>query len=130
MEMTPAQAIGQLYQRALRDLREAQEMMPSTGLQVVGPAGEKLRHAIRVIEALDGSLNFERGGPMAQNLHRLYEFMVWRLGETLNQAYDGAQGPREVEEMLTELHEAWETVLETESNQAPNSSRALAAKVE
>jgi flagellar protein FliS len=56
------------------------------------------------------ALDMERGGDIAKNLWRLYDFMAWTLTECLVKRLD--KGIGEVRHMLAELRSAWQTATE------------------
>lgn len=64
-----------------------------------------LHSSVTLIAELRGSLNLQRGGPLAQNLSDLYEYMTRRLIDA-NLNSDGA-AVAEVQGLLTEIRGAW-----------------------
>jgi flagellar protein FliS len=70
--------------------------------------GRYINRAIDIINELNAVLDMEAGGEIAQNLRRLYAFMVRHLGEA-NMKRD-PQMIREVIAMLAELNEGWKAV--------------------
>ena len=73
--------------------------------------GEKKRQAallhscVTIIIELRGSLNIAEGGPLAQNLSDLYEYMIRRL--TLANSMGDAAIVLEVSRLLEEIRSAW-----------------------
>ena len=70
--------------------------------------GRYINRAIDIINELDTVLDMEAGGEIAQNLRKLYAFMVRHLGQA-NMKRD----PKMIQEviaLLTELNEGWKTV--------------------
>jgi flagellar secretion chaperone FliS len=73
--------------------------------------GEKGRHAsllhscVMIIGELRGSLNITEGGPLAQNLSDLYDYMIRQL--VLANARSDAGLIREVSRLLDEIRSAW-----------------------
>ena len=66
----------------------------------------KLLHScVNIIAELRGSLNIERGGPLAQNLNDLYDYMQRRL--LLANANSDARLLSEVMGLLAEIRSAW-----------------------
>jgi len=73
--------------------------------------GERKRQAallhscVLIIGELRGSLNMTEGGPLAQNLSDLYEYMIRRL--TLANSKGDADIVLEVSRLLDEIRSAW-----------------------
>jgi flagellar protein FliS len=77
----------------------------------VAKKGEQISKAIAVISALDGSLNFELGGEIAQNLHGLYEYMCVRLvNANLNDEFAGLD---EVSALTRSIKDGWDGIAGT-----------------
>lgn len=70
--------------------------------------GRYLNRAIDIINELDTVLDMEAGGEIAQNLRKLYVFMVRHLGQA-NIKRDPKM-IREVIALLTDLNDGWKTV--------------------
>jgi flagellar protein FliS len=68
--------VGLLYDGALRFLAQAREKMEAGDCAAKGIL---LSRALEVIHELDGSLNMDEGGALAQNLHNLYFLCSARL---------------------------------------------------
>lgn len=64
---------------------------------------------INIIEELKNSLNFSRGGEIAQSLNALYLFMIRHL--TTANIKNDPKMVQEVLNILSSLKEAWETVV-------------------
>jgi len=56
------------------------------------------------------ALDMERGGDIARNLWRLYDFMTWTLTQSLVNRNDS--GIKEVRHLLSELRSAWQVASE------------------
>lgn len=71
---------------------------------------EKRSRAIDKVQAglteLTCALDMERGGDIARNLWRLYEFMTWTLNQCIMTRTD--KGIPHVRHMLSELRSAWQ----------------------
>ena len=72
--------------------------------------GKHINWAISIINGLQGSLNMEEGGEMANNLDSLYDYMVRRLSEA-NLNNDLAILD-EVSSLLLEIKSAWDVIPE------------------
>lgn len=67
---------------------------------------QSINKCIDILNALTSALDYEKGGELAQNLARLYDYCVFRL-------YDGSNNLslsaiEEVETILNELREGWQ----------------------
>lgn len=72
----PLQLIILCYDAAIRDLREARELHENHKME---DAYKKIRHAQDIITELMVGLDYERGGDIARNLSRLYNFVLRQL---------------------------------------------------
>lgn len=73
---TPVQLISLLFKRGSELMEEAEQALVSKDLE---KANEALTKAQRIVAELIGSLDMEKGGELAVNLHRLYTFVWERL---------------------------------------------------
>jgi len=78
------------------------------------PGIEGRAKAVQRVQAglteLTCALDLERGGEIAKNLWRLYEFMGWALTEAIQKRVD--QGIKDVRRLLNELRSAWQVAAE------------------
>ncbi len=68
-----------------------------------------LARADRIVKELIASLDMEKGGEIAQNLFRLYEFVLWKI-----LLAEKEKNPRHIEEashIIYELRSAWKEAL-------------------
>lgn len=80
--------------------------------------GEQISKALSVIGALDSSLNMEQGGAIAENLHRLYEYMSLRLVKA--NLEDDLSGLDEVSALVRNIKDGWDGIAsEVRSAAAP-----------
>lgn len=70
------QLIVMCYQGAIADLEKAREFHRSG---MADAAYDKVRHAQDIITELLVGLDYERGGQLAQNLSRIYNFILREL---------------------------------------------------
>lgn len=99
----PVQLIEMLYGGALDHLAAARGSLQR------GELGPRLRHiaeTLAIIEHLRLTLDFQRGGDIAQNLAGLYDYMRQRL--TLANAQADARPLEEVVDLLKTLHAGWQ----------------------
>jgi len=63
-----------------------------------------------LIGQLDATLDMEKGGQIAQNLHNLYLYMLGRL--TTANATNDAQIVSEVSELVRKIKSGWDGIVE------------------
>lgn len=102
LSASPSHLVVMLYDGARRYLRQAAEAM---GEGEVERAHNTLRRAEMIIAHLDGVLDQEQGGELAQRLHAIYQFCLAHLNRA-RMGQDSEQVGR-VSEMLGELRESW-----------------------
>jgi flagellar protein FliS len=67
-----------------------------------------LSRAGRIVVGLQGALDFERGGELAQNLNELYAYVTRRLFHV--NAYNDLAVLDEVQSLIKDIAEAWKTL--------------------
>lgn len=102
---TPVQLISLLFKRGSELMEEAEQALVSKDLE---KANEALTKAQRIVAELIGSLDMEKGGEIAVNLHRLYTF-VWErlLHANLLKSVEPLKDARTV---WDELQQLWQQV--------------------
>ena len=98
----PLQLIILCYDAAIRDLGDAEELHEKGSMD---EAYMKIRHAQDIITELLVGLDYERGGDIARNLNRLYNFILRQL-IGINSRQDTSIY-RHLIKILAELREAW-----------------------
>jgi flagellar protein FliS len=73
---TPGHLVVMLYDGAITFLEQAKEEIAAKNF---AKKGILISQALDIIAELDGSLNNDKGGELAQNLHRLYVYCNTRL---------------------------------------------------
>lgn len=106
----PLRLIILCYDAAIQDLELARRNHGSGQMDITF---DKIRHAQDILTELLLALDYERGGEIAQNLSRLYNFMLRQLIGINARADTGTYG--HLIRMLTELKEAWEQVRDKET---------------
>jgi len=101
----PLQLIILCYDTAIRDLKEAREMHEKHDMD---GAYRKIRHAQDIVTELLVGLDYERGGDIAKNLNRLYNFILRRL-MGINSREDTAIYGHLIK-ILSELKSAWDEI--------------------
>jgi flagellar protein FliS len=92
-----------LYDGALKFVRFAR-----IGIEEKSPKikGENISKIMAILTELDCALDREIGGPLAENLSRLYQYMMNRL--TVANIDSNAEALDDVERLLSELREGFE----------------------
>jgi flagellar protein FliS len=69
---------------------------------------KSLSRAGRIVVGLQGALDFERGGELAQNLNELYAYVTRRLFHV--NAYNDLVVLEEVQSLIQDIAQAWKTL--------------------
>ncbi|MDM7461362.1 MAG: flagellar export chaperone FliS [bacterium] len=102
---SPARLIVMLYDGAIRFVNEAAHAMRQRDYET---QNTKLLRAQKILAELISSLDFDKGGEIAENLFRLYTYMYNQLVEA--NINDSVETLEHVTCLLTELREAWDTI--------------------
>lgn len=102
---SPARLIVMLYDGAIRFINTAIDAMQNRQYE---QQNYYLQRAQRILAELISSLDFTRGGEIAENLFRLYTYMYNQLVEANLQ--DSVERAQHVVNLLSELREAWDIV--------------------
>jgi flagellar protein FliS len=101
----PLKLIVMCYDAAIQDLDMARDFHQNSNMEA---AYEKIRHAQDIITELLLALDYERGGEIAQNLSRLYNFTLRKL-LTINSREDTSIYNHLIR-ILSGLRDAWEEI--------------------
>jgi flagellar protein FliS len=98
-----------LYEGAIRFLNEAVTAIESHNLHA---KSHSIDRAVAVVQHLQGTLDLERGGDVALDLSRLYDYVTFRI-------YEGSMkldipSLQEAIKLLKVLLAGWEDVVESE----------------
>ena len=110
-----------LYDGGIKYLTQAKEKIAARDVQAKGLL---ISRALDVISELDGSLNLEKGGSLAENLHKLYFYCSTKLLRA-NLRQDPALID-EVINVLTGLRSAYAEILDRPEAQAAGAQIAAA----
>ncbi len=102
----PNRLVLMCYEEAIRNLKIAKAKLISRDYEEKAHALQKVYN---IIFTLNSSLDFEKGGNIASNLHALYNYMTHRLLQA-----DLKRDLRVMDHivwMLVELKSAWEEIL-------------------
>jgi len=105
---SPMELIVMLYDEGISSLSKAEAAFQIEGPERIQEISNNLIHAQDIITELAVSLNMEKGGEIAEHLHRLYDFMLNHLAKA--NASKRAKPISEVRELLCELRESWKQV--------------------
>lgn len=117
----PLKLVILLYEQALEDLRRALAALAAGDIE---GRTRGINHALLVLGQLQGTLDKERGGSVAENLDRFYEQV--RAGLMQAQARQSSVLLEQQIRDLDEVHGAW---CEVEKAMAPAGSRTVAHPV-
>lgn len=104
-DANPHRVVQVMLQAALDRLSEATGHMERGE---VAPKVAAVGKALGIVEGLQLSLDPERGGPLAQNLNDLYEYMTGRLLRA--NAEDKPELLEEVSALLREIKSGWDAI--------------------
>ena len=115
MTASPMQLILMLYDECIQSLDRAEKAMNIQEPNRIEQINNQLLHAEDIITELSVSLDMEKGGEIANNLHRLYDFMLYHLSQA--NLKKQLKPIVEVRKMMVDLREAWQKVAEQEPGQ-------------
>lgn len=102
---SPARLIVMLYDGAIRFINSAIDAIQNKQYE---RQNHYFQRAQKILAELISSLDFSKGGEVAENLFRLYTYMYNQLVEANLQ--DSIERAEHVVNLLSELREAWDTV--------------------
>ncbi len=109
MSASPAKLVAMLYERAILLLHDAVGAIEAGDIERRWVANSK---ATEIVVELWQALDMEAGGEIAENLNRLYGFMVMRL--TMVDTENSAQAARDVIGLLEPLRRSWHELADGE----------------
>lgn len=110
---SPAKRVAMLIDRAIGSLGEAVQAIERGDIQGRWNANQR---ATNIIETLWRTLDLEKGGEIAANLEKLYNFMLNRLTQ-VDLKNDPAPA-REVATLLEPLRRSWHELVQREAQAA------------
>jgi flagellar protein FliS len=99
------QLIQMLFDGLAESLASAKGHIQNNAIEEKSKA---LSRAGRIVVGLQGALDFERGGELAQNLNELYAYVTRRLFHI--NAYNDLTALEEVQSLIKDITEAWKTL--------------------
>ena len=111
-----SQLIQLLLERACRDLSQAIELVNHENeyerVRALPEAVRLVVHAQKIVTELQACLSIVKGGEIAINLARLYDFMLFKMAEAT--AQQNLSSLKDVLGMLEEILDGWKTVVKNE----------------
>ncbi|MDR2104232.1 MAG: flagellar export chaperone FliS [Deferribacteraceae bacterium] len=105
-----AKIVVLLYEAAIKFMRTAAKAMEEKNIE---NSHNNLVRAQNIIYELMSTLNTDAGGDIAEELLKLYDYMIWKLEEA-NTNKD-VRAVQSVVKIITPLKDAWKEVLARES---------------
>lgn len=104
-EASPYQLVSMLFQELLGNIAQAKGAIEQGD---IARKGELISKAVTIVGVLEGSLDFEQGGDISNNLSRIYTF----AGEKLLEANvnNDAKMLEEVIESLLPIKAGWDAI--------------------
>lgn len=99
------QLIQMLFDGLLESLATAKGHILNRAIEDKSKA---IARAGRIVVGLQGALDFERGGELAQNLHELYAYVTRRLFHI--NAQNDLEALDEVTTLMKDIAQAWQTL--------------------
>jgi flagellar protein FliS len=99
---TPLQLVVALYDAILQDLRAAMAAQKHNDIE---ERTKQVNHCLLTVAQLQGRLDFERGGEVAQNLDRFYSLVRGKLLEASIKA--SADAFAAIADMVATVRSAW-----------------------
>jgi flagellar protein FliS len=112
-DASPTRLVQIMFEHILSQLATAQGCMgrikDNLPLRDVIAKGKAIGKAVRLIGQLDATLDMERGGQIAANLHNLYLYMLERL--TAANAGNDEQIVIEVAALVRKIKSGWDQIV-------------------
>ena len=112
-EASPTRLVQIMFEQILTNLATAGGCMGRISnnrpLDDITTKGRSIGKAVALIGQLNATLDMERGGAVAENLHSLYVYMLSRL--TLANATNDAQIVAEVTKLVREIKSGWDQIV-------------------
>lgn len=102
---TPVELVVRLYEQMIEDLRQVSRAIDENDIR---RRTEKIKHVILIVGHLQSTLDFDRGGKVAQDLDNFYNIFRQRLVQVQFRPAKGWVAQLITD--LTAMREAWVTV--------------------
>jgi flagellar protein FliS len=120
MTASPARLVVMLYDRAIFSLNDA---IKAIEIDDIERRWKSNKNAIDVITHLAMTLDFEKGGQIAQNLDELYRFMLRTLVNV--DVRNDAQPACDVIKLIEPLRESWDQIAKGTTADAPGAAASI-----
>ena len=110
---SPARLVAKLYARAIQSLHEAVRAIEAGDIEGRWRANQR---AIEIVDHLLATLDDDRGGEVAENLKRLYLFILCHLAKV--DVHNDAKAAHDVIALLQPLHDSWRKLAEGHGDEA------------
>lgn len=112
-DASPTRLVQIMFENILTNLTTAHTHMArikqNRPVNDVVTKGNAISRAVRLIVQLDTTLDMEKGGDVAENLAKLYDYMLRRL--TLANATNDVAMVAEVIKLVTEVKQGWDQIV-------------------
>ncbi len=112
-DASPTRLVQVMFEHILSNLATAQGCMQrikgNLPLRDVVTKGKAMGKALRLIGQLDATLNMDKGGEIAGNLHNLYLYMMGRL--TTANSQNDPQIVAEVTSLVQQIKSGWDQIV-------------------
>lgn len=108
---SPGRLIVMLYDAALDNLDKAEEAITGEGADRFEKFHNYMMTSQNIITELTVALDMDKGGEIAKNLFRLYDFCNWRLVD--GNVKKDTKAIQEVRKVLEVLKSGWEEIQDT-----------------
>lgn len=122
-DASPVRAVAILYDRAIEALNQA---IRGIEKRDVNHRWKNNRKATDILISLNNCLDHDKGGEIAVNLARLYDFMIMRLMRV--DVNNDVQAARDVIGLLEPLRKSWHELADR-ADKEPDLQRLIAAPV-
>jgi len=102
LNLDPLEAVCRLYAKAIEKLNQALEHLEAGRIE---PRSAAIAHASEIVLELQASLNAEKGGEIAKELARIYDYIQEKLTDA--NAQQKAEGVEEAIRLLETLYAGW-----------------------
>jgi flagellar protein FliS len=107
---SPEQILILLYEGAIRFSNQAMQAIKERNRP---RKAEKITKVVHIISELSGTLDLEIGGEIAENLEKIYNFMILEL--LAANVHDDQTRISAVVKMLSELKDSWQEAIKIKS---------------
>ena len=104
-EATPYQLVAMLLQKLLDNIATAKGAITQNNYE---KKGTELSNALAIVGVLQGSIDFEQGGDVSQNLNALYKYCAEKIVEA--SSTNNIELLNEVSQILLPIKSGWDDI--------------------